>query len=261
MNNSIIILKIGGSAITDKEKPYTLRPKVIKKLALEIKRTKKTNLIIVHGAGSFAHTSAKLYGGKKGYKSSYGIAKVSSDAAKLNQLFVDILIEEKIPAISMRPMSMITASNGKLNSHHFKALKEMLNQNLIPVLYGDVIWDKEWKSTIFSGEKIISEISKYLVKENYTVEKIIQVGETNGVYDSNKKTIKEINLKNMNEIQRFFEKTNRTDVTGGIKHKVEESIILAKKGIQTFIINGLISNELYNAIMKKSIKGTIITKI
>ena len=59
----LILIKIGGSLITDKTKPYTTRPEVIKRIAKEIKEAvseKDVNLIIGHGAGSFGHQSAMI---------------------------------------------------------------------------------------------------------------------------------------------------------------------------------------------------------
>ena len=38
------------------------------------------------------------------------------------------------------------------------------NQGLIPVIYGDVIWDKKWKSTIYSGETTLNKIGIYLTR-------------------------------------------------------------------------------------------------
>ncbi|KKU16180.1 MAG: hypothetical protein UX25_C0041G0012 [Candidatus Woesebacteria bacterium GW2011_GWC2_45_9] len=37
----LILIKLGGSVITDKTKPFTAKPKIIKRLALEIKGAKR----------------------------------------------------------------------------------------------------------------------------------------------------------------------------------------------------------------------------
>lgn len=259
MKKSLILIKIGGSSITDKTIPYKIREDVIRKIAKDLKKISLDKQIIIsHGAGSFAHTSASIYGGKKGYKSRIGIAKVSRDAAKLNQLLIDVFVEENLPAIYMRPMSMILSKGGKLTKHFFEILEQMVNQGLIPVVYGDVIWDTEWKSTIFSGEKILSEIAIYLMKKGYKIEKVIQVGETKGVYDLKGRTIKEIKPSDMAKIGQIFAKNGKIDVTGGMKHKVENAILLAQKGIKTFIIDGLTPNELTKAVKGKSFRGTTI---
>ena len=52
-----IFLKLGGSLITDKDKPYTARTQVIADIAKEIVAARKTDpdmeLLIGHGSGSF----------------------------------------------------------------------------------------------------------------------------------------------------------------------------------------------------------------
>ena len=63
-----IILKIGGSAITDKAEEAQPKTDIINRLAEEIKRADLDNLIVVHGGGSFGHPTAAKYGIKDGYK-------------------------------------------------------------------------------------------------------------------------------------------------------------------------------------------------
>jgi isopentenyl phosphate kinase len=65
MTKDIICIKLGGSVITDKSTPYTARRETIRAIARTLQKIKKP-LLITHGVGSFAHTSAKKYGGNNG---------------------------------------------------------------------------------------------------------------------------------------------------------------------------------------------------
>lgn len=253
---SIVIIKLGGSVITDKFQPYKARPEVIRKLAKEIKRA-GCPVLILHGSGSFGHTSALKYGGKKGYKSILGISRVSYDAMSINKIVMDALVEEKLPVISLRPMSLFVTSEGKIKKRNFEPIKLSLSQELIPVLYGDVIWDEKWKSTIYSGEKLAFEISRFLTKNNYKIKFIVQVGSTDGVL-SQGKTIPMINARYYPEIKKNIFNSKNTDVTGGMKHKIEESLKLSKMGIKTYIINGNKRNSLYDILVNKKSSGTLI---
>lgn len=62
---NIVLVKLGESLITDKEKAYTVRRNAIKDLAIQIKlaldRSPETHLIIGNGAGSFAHYPAQQF--------------------------------------------------------------------------------------------------------------------------------------------------------------------------------------------------------
>ena len=59
----LVFLKLGGSLITDKTQPYTVRPDKLADLAAQINRSLQTQpslrLILGHGSGSFGHTAAK----------------------------------------------------------------------------------------------------------------------------------------------------------------------------------------------------------
>lgn len=255
---NVILVKLGGSIITDKSVPYKARPGVIKRLAKEIKSFGVTALVIAHGSGSFGHTSAQKYGGKKGYKNKWGVAKVARDAMEINRIVMDVLIDEGLPVVSLRPMSMIMTSAGKIIEHSFEIVEEVISQDLIPVIYGDVLFDKKWKTTIYSGEIILNEIGIYLKKKGFNVIRVIQVGETNGVYDDKGKTIPVINKKNWNSIERYIFNSKRTDVTGAMKHKIENSLTIANNDIETWITNGIMPDELSHALQGKNIHGTII---
>ncbi len=153
----------------------------------------------------------------------------------------------------MKPQNKV-----KIKYHLFDIIVEVLNQGLMPVGYGDVIWDKEWKSTIYSGEKTLNEIGIYLTERGFNVDRIIQVGETNGVYDHRGRTIASINKKNWKSIKQYIFSSKNADVTGGMRHKIENALSIASKGIRTWIINGLIRDELSRTLNGKTIRGTVI---
>ena len=253
-----MLIKLGGSVITDKSVPYKARTDIIKRLARGIKNSSSAPIVLAHGSGSFAHTSAQKYGGKKGYKSKWGIAKVARDAMEINRILMDAFIEEGLPVISLRPMSMILTDSGKTKDHLFKVVEEAIKQGLIPVIYGDVIFDEDWKTTIYSGERTLNEIGLYLIKRGYKIDKIIQVGQTDGVYDDNKKTIPLITRRNWGRIKKYLYGLKANDVTGGMRHKIDNAFLMADQGIKTLIINGNKPRELINAFYGKKFHGTLI---
>ena len=50
----MILIKLGGSIITNKEKPLSPRKKTIEKLSKSLKKIDEP-IIIVHGGGSYGH--------------------------------------------------------------------------------------------------------------------------------------------------------------------------------------------------------------
>lgn len=254
---SVTLIKIGGSVITDKKRPYTARKDIIRNLAKEIKKI-KTPVVLSHGVGSFAHTSAAKYGGKKGYTSTIGIATVAFDVLKINTIVMDILLQEGIPAVSVRPMSMFYSEEGKLKQHNLALIPEILQQHLIPVVSGDVILDKKWNSTIYSGETTLNKIALYLKHKGISVKKIIQVMNENGLYDHQKQTIPTLTVKEWKTAEQCIEHPLYADVTGGMKHKVEDALRMTQYGFQTWLVNGNTPAELLLACQGQFIHGTII---
>lgn len=257
MTKDIICIKLGGSVITDKSTPYTARKETIREIARTLLKIKKP-LLITHGVGSFAHTSAKKYGGKNGYTDKWGIAKVASDVMAINTIVMETFIEAGLPVISFSPRSMQIAKKGRLHKSFFDPILEALSQGLIPVVYGDGIWDIEQKTTIFSGETTLSHICQYLQKKGNSISKVIQLSDVDGVLDQNKKVIPQITHTNWREVKEFITTGSVVDVTGGMTHKVEQSLALTKYGIKTWIVNGANQKSLASLTGGKKIYGTVI---
>ena len=139
-----VILKIGGSVITDKTGELSAKTEIINRVAEEIKKADLKNLIIVHGGGSFGHPIAKKYSIKEGFKEErqkVGFAETHHVMTVLNGLFMDALIWHNIPAFSITPSSCILTKNGRITSFDDTIIKSLLKMKIMPVLYGDVIVD------------------------------------------------------------------------------------------------------------------------
>src|SRR5208283_4136589 len=142
-----VILKIGGSAITDKTVEASPKTEIINRLAEEIKRADLDNLIIVHGGGSFGHPAAAKYGLKDGYKEDptqkLGFAETHHMMTVLNGLVMDALIWHEVPAISIAPSGSFITENGKIKFFDDSVLQAMTKMNFTPVLYGDAVLDEK----------------------------------------------------------------------------------------------------------------------
>ena len=99
----LILIKLGGSLITDKTKPKTFKPQLTFQLAQQIKKFKDQHpdqtIIIGHGAGSFAHVSAHQYQTHKGFinqQSKYGFCVVRHDVQHLNFLVMEQILKANV---------------------------------------------------------------------------------------------------------------------------------------------------------------------
>ena len=265
MSKKLILVKFGGSAITDKLKPYTANFEVIERLSKEVKEAreeKEFNLIIGHGSGSFGHVSAKKYRTAEGFvndKSKYGVCVVQNDAAKLNRIVVDNLLNVGEKAISLQPSACCIAENSKIKEFYLEPIKKLLEHNMIPVPYGDIGLDLKKGCCILSTEETLSHLAKNLGFES----RVIMVGKVDGVYtadptkDEKAEFIKEINKNNWEEVKKYLGGSDGTDVTGGMIHKIEQGIELAKEGVEIKIINGVKEGDLKKCLLGERI-GTLI---
>jgi len=264
--SELVFVKLGGSLITDKTKPFTARLHVINRLAREIHEAKeegKLKLLVGHGGGSFPHVPAKKYEVHKGVVSpeTYkGVAEVQDAASRLNRIVVESLIEAGENAVSVQPSACALARNGKIAHFDVKPLKRMLSENLLPVPYGDVVVDLERGCSILSTEVIFDYLARRLKPK-----RIILAGVTDGVFTSDPqlnpkaKKIPEVTPKNFEEIKSSLKGSYGIDVTGGMLHKVETLVGLAEHGITSNIISGLEEGNLKNAMLGRK-RGTIIHK-
>lgn len=256
----LILIKLGGSVITDKAKPFTARPMVIKRLALEIRKAKnllkETNLIIGHGSGSFGHTIAAKYQTQEGIINSNsikGFCLTSETAVEINRIVLKEFLQAGLNVVSFSPMSFVYG-----NKIFLEPISQALNLKFIPVIYGDVVFDIVKGFTIYSCERILDILARKL-SENYSNVRIIQAGDTDGVYDRDGRTIAGITPRNFQKVKKWIGGSSLTDVTGGMIHKVKEALLLGKEyNLTTLVINGNKKGNLLSAITGSEVVGTKI---
>lgn len=264
---NLIFVKFGGAVITDKTTPNTLRPDILSRLTQELKRAqhelKDSLLVLGHGSGSFAHVPAAKYGTAHGYRdddSAYGAALVQDSAAQLNRHVVAECLKQELPAVSICPSSIFTASNGAPSQGFLASALLALKNRQLPVVYGDVVQDDSQGCTIFSTEKVFHALQTQLPSQ-YEVVKIVYVTQVAGMMkdiSDPKSLISDITPSNADEVQTYIQQVEGTDVTGGMWHKIQESLELTAQGIQTDIIGGTVPDTLYRCLTEKSFVGTKI---
>ena len=255
MSQPFIIIKLGGSVITDKTSSTPkARTAVIKRLAKEIRQIidqNKYQLILVHGAGSFGHSQAKKYNLHKGMatqKQKFGFSLTQQAMLNLNSLVTEKLLKEKVPVISLAPHTFTTQSGGKLLNFNYQVVEKYLEKGQVPVLFGDAVLDDKWGCSILSGDVIVSFLAQKL-----NAHKVIFLSDVDGVFDSNpkknpaSKLIPQITSLNLKQVLGGLSQNNHYDVTGGMQGKIL-SIQESLKGIKVLIMSGLTPQALVRAV-------------
>jgi isopentenyl phosphate kinase len=245
--DELIFLKLGGSLITDKTLPYTPRLDKLADLANQIFAVKQIrpglSLVLGHGSGSFGHTAAKEHGTRQGLphplpfslrkkgwsEGDYwrGFAEVCYQASALNRFVMESLHLAGIPSLALAPVSAVTASDGKVSSWDLTPLKAALAAGLVPVIYGDVIFDTLRGGTILSTEDLFEHLARELRPR-----RILLAGLEGAVwadFPERKQWVEKITPASFNEVKAGVGASHGADVTGGMESKVRQMLALVQE--------------------------------
>jgi isopentenyl phosphate kinase len=220
-----VILKLGGSVITDKGADCTVNRTALAGIAAAIAGAYAAQIIIVHGAGSCGHPEAHRYHLDKGAAvgQTEGIYVTHRVVSSLNDAVTSALREAGIAAIGIHPLHAGVADNGRLVTFESRHLEQMLALGMVPVIHGDVVMDLSRGACIVSGDQLVRYLAVAL--------KCTRVGlatDVPGVLDGGR-VVPEITPASAHTLQ--IGNSTHTDVTGGMKGKIDELLGLAKAGI------------------------------
>ncbi len=241
----LVFLKLGGSLITDKTRPYTPRLETIDSLAGQIfsasKKDADLHLVLGHGSGSFGHQAASHFGTRRGVSGPEawrGFAEVWYQASALNRLVIESLRRAGLPAVTFSPSSSITAHDGKVFIWDLHPLQTALGGGLLPVVHGDVAFDKVRGGTILSTEDLFEHLGRELHPE-----RILLAGLEAGVWEDfpeRSKLLPEIRPGDFAQQVSGLGGAAGADVTGGMRAKVAQMLSLVEQvpGLEVLIFSG-----------------------
>ncbi len=258
--SDLVILKLGGSIVTKKaEDAADVNEEHLARLAKEtaafLKKHPDTRLVVVHGAGPFGHVPAKRYRLAEGITEPWQIEGVSvthQSMEGLNSRVAAALQQAGVPAVSFQPSAGGILSGGTLVSFPTEVVKKMLDNGLVPVGYGDVLVDNQTGFNILSGD----HLAPYLARE-LGATRVILATDVDGVLDKDGNVVAEITPESDDALSDLS--VRGTDVTGGMKRKIEELLALAGDGIDAHIVNGAKKGVVQEALGGSFDGGTRIT--
>ncbi|KAH9774078.1 isopentenyl phosphate kinase [Citrus sinensis] len=238
-----------------------------------------TNFIVVHGGGSFGHFQASNSGVHKGglqqplVKAGFVATRIS--VTTLNLEIVRALAREGIPSIGMSPFSCgWSTSGGNLPVADLSVVAKTIKSGFVPVLHGDAVLDDVQGCAILSGDVIIRHLAAYM-KPDY----VVFLTDVLGVYshpptEPNAVLLREIGehsllaiavgedgswsitkptLQHMNNQVEITVAAH--DTTGGMVTKISEAAMIAKLGIDVYIVKAATSHSV------KALSGELRAKI
>ncbi len=229
-----IILKLGGSVITEKEAGDAgkIRTDVIHAVAQTLKLYEDLSLLLIHGAGSCGHPQAKQYRIPHGVtrENREGIYATHRAVSALNEMIVSTLRHEGIEAVSVHPLMGMVASDGELSSYCLTHLSLMMDLGIVPVLHGDVVMDTKCGACIVSGDQLVRVMAHEL-----GIQRIGLATDVPGLLNADGSVVRELCPSLAQTMQ--IGGAGSVDVTGGMQGKIRELLFLADMGIESDIFH------------------------
>lgn len=264
MPRPVLLVKLGGSLITDKTRASHARRDVIRRLAREIaalaRRPRGPMLVIGHGSGSFGHVAAAAGGlssspaGRTAAASA--VARTQRRAAELHALVMAALEDAGAAPFSLAPSSFMTGSGGRAPRVHADPLFLALDHGLVPVVYGDVVLDRTRGATIASTEEVLLAVATATQARGRRVEGAVWMGRTAGVLAPDGSTIALLSAGSAARLAREVNGTAGTDVTGGMALRLRTVATLARRGVASVIVDGRRAGVLAAAAAGRATGGT-----
>jgi isopentenyl phosphate kinase len=264
-NRELVLLKLGGSLLTDKNVPLSIREDVVKSTVRQIIDADE-KVVLIHGGGSFGHPLAKKFKITNGLDSSIpnqilGVAQTHQSMNKFNTYLINRFLDLNYPVLSIQASSIFIKDSEDISIKSSDIIETALDLNITPVLYGDIILDKKGSFSIISGDQIIYSLCQNL--NSYKVSKVVFAMESDGLYiiddnsSDNCKLVTECYSNELDSLE-LADLGQKIDVTGGIRGKLDFIKTICKTKIPVQLINGLIEGYIYKSLKNQNLNCTNI---
>ena len=267
---SLHFIKLGGSLITDKNRPLTPRPLVIQRLAAEVAAAHRAlpdrRFLISHGSGSYGHVVGRKYRTRQGVRDAQGwrgFAETAHIAAQLNRLVQAALLHAGLSAISFPPSALAQCRDGEIVALRSEPIEQAWAADLLPVVYGDVAFDETWGGTIISTEQILSALALQFRPAHITL-----VGVVDGVFDADPlrhadaRRIPHITTTQLPELRAVLGSSHGIDVTGGMGDKMQTmaQLLVQLPHVRIHLLTGELPGHLLRHLLDPDLPlGTTLT--
>lgn len=264
-------MKLGGSVVTQKHRDGVfIRRKLLARIADEIAQVlqadKNIRLIIIHGAGSGGHQLANQYrlgdGANNDSNKMYGSLLTRIACQKLDLAIAEIFLQNGLMVASVHTASTIIQKDKIITNRTYDIIDQTFKSSYIPMMYGEMVFDKTLGMSVCSGDAIAMEMAK-----KYKAEKIIFASDIDGIYDKDPHVNSDAKLVTSTSLQSIMANnkialsgSHNVDVTGGLKNKIAVLVgdNLPKSLKKVVVCNGLKKDVIARAFTTGE-KGTVIS--
>ena len=243
----MLLVKLGGSVITDKRVYRRFREGTVERIVAHLP---KDELLVVHGGGSFGHHLAKKYSITSGFEEwkREGFARIAADMEDLNLRITEILLDRKIPAISILPRSFLLFGE----EPDMGVFRKAVELGFVPVTHGDAVLDSRQGINICSGDYLMLHLAR-----EFRPEKTIFLTDVDGIFDRDPSLpgAKLIKLLRRDVSPETVIKVS--DVTGGMEGKIRVMREIANYS-RVYVLNGFYPERIDKVLNDEEFVGTVV---
>jgi len=257
----MLLVKLGGSVVTEKARLRTPRRAAIRRLATELASVRQP-LLVVHGAGSYGHILASRHRLKEGGSTSAkraAAARVQADVRELDRLVVDALNRAGFAAVPIAPSVVLTLDDGGVSSMDLTPFLEFSSLGFTPVTLAISCGTCGADSPSVPATCSCSSWP----------------GRSDPIGPSSRRTSMAYStrIRSADRKRTYWRPCHRpiwgrsnsrppgaTDVTGSIEGKVRRMFEIAEHVDECMIVNGNVKNEFRDALRGKRVVGTRIVR-
>ena len=234
-----VIIKLGGSVITDKRLAFKADRRSMHRIATELARL-PDRLILFNGAGSFGHIPVKRFGLDEGFSKAKTrrFANTKLQLLRLQEMLVSVLCSHGIPVVPFTPSSFMIARSGRLCRAELGPIRKFSELGLVPLLGGDLLPDLDQGWRVVSADQMAAWIAPRI-----GASMIIYGTDVDGLYSLDPKTSKDAKLLetiSCSEIRKIAGSalgSRMPDVTAGMQGKLFEAEHAVKRGVEVVMMN------------------------
>jgi isopentenyl phosphate kinase len=182
--------------------------------------------------GEGSESSSPFGGGVMGEDSYWrywrGFAEVWYQASRLNRYVIQALHEAGVPAMTFSPAASVWSQDGKVLKWDLSQIEYALERGIVPVVHGDVIFDRTKGGTILSTEDLFEHLARELHPG-----RILLAGLEEAVwadFPARRHRVEVLTRESFNEISSGVGESAGADVTGGMQSKVQQMLAPRRAG-------------------------------
>lgn len=160
---SPVLVKLGGSLLTDKARDLALREDVAQRVVGEVAQARRP-VVLLHGAGSFGHPFVKRFGlGAPPFDAAkrVGVSQTLAGVAYLAAEVLGLANEAGLRTVPV-PLHLERPKRGAIPKPVADTVADLLDDGFTPVLHGTLVRDDELGWRVLSADEALAGLAARL---------------------------------------------------------------------------------------------------